>query len=392
MFKVSIKYIILLLASYIFAIVQGGNLPYRIFHGLLLTFLISFIYILIKQKNIKVQVKFNKRIYSSGEEHEFITVIKNYGILPAPYVILNNKAIEKINPKYNGDAIALNSDESIWVRNVVRFNKRGLYNFGEMNLKISDLFSVFERKRNINLNIPIKVYPKVHELSRFISNGSDIFKNAVSNKSNIEDLYSTKEIKKYSVGDNLKRVNWKVSAKHGELFVRNLDTVSGVESNLFLDMSKANILDIDDEAKEEQLIDLCTSIINYMQLRGIKTKLFINSAVYREFEVKNRDDFNELMEYFLIQKSDSENDFPMFITSNLNKVPRLSWIGIITANINKELKNNLIRLKDKGYNITVFYSVRTLRDISYNEILKKAQIECYSMFDIVNKHESKVKI
>lgn len=391
MFKVSIKFIILLLASYVFAIVQGGNLPYRIFHGLLLTFLISFFYILIKQKNIKVQVKFDKRIYSSGEEHEFITVLKNYGIFPAPYVFLNNKAIEKINSKYNGDAIALNSNDSIWVRNVVRFNKRGLYNFGEMNLKISDLFSIFERNRNITLNVPIKVYPKVYELSKFISNGSDIFKNAVSNKSSIEDLYSTKEIRKYNVGDNLKRVNWKVSAKHGELYVRNLDTVSGEESNIFLDMSKTNILNVDDETKEEQLIDLCTSIVNYMQLRGIKTKLFINSAVYRDFEVQSREDFNEMMEYFLIQKSDSENNFTRFINSNLNKIPRLSWIGIITTNISKELKDNLILLKDKGYNITVFYSAGALKDITYNEVLKRSRIECYSLFDLINKQGSRWK-
>lgn len=389
MFRVSIKFIILLFVSYIFAIVQGGNLPYRIFHGLLLTFFISLIYILVKQKNIKIQVKFDKKIYSSGEEHEFITVIKNYGIFPAPYVILNNKAIANINTKYNGDAIALNSNDSIWVRNVVKFNRRGLYNFGEMNLRFSDLFSIFERKRNINLNIPIKVYPKVYELTKFISNGSDIFKNAVSNKSSIEDLYSTREIRKYNVGDNLKRVNWKVSAKHGELFVRSLDNVSGEESNIFLDMSKANILNSEDETKEEQLIDMCTSIINYMQLRGIKTKLFINTEVYRDFEVKSREDFNELMEYFLIQKSDSNKEFTGFISSNINKVPRLSWIGIITTNINEKLKNNLILLKNKGYNITVFYSAGTLKDITYNEILKKVHIECYSLFDLLKKQGSR---
>lgn len=392
MFKVSIKFILLLLASYIFAIVQGGNLPYRIFHGLLLTFLVGFIYILIKKNDIKIQVKFDRKIYSSGEEHEFITIINNYGILPAPYVILNNKAIEQINPKYNGDAVALNPDDSIWVRNIVKFNKRGLYNFGEMNIKIGDLFSIFERKRNINLNVPIKVYPKVYELSRFTSNGSDIFKNAVSNKSNIEDLYSTKEIRKYNIGDNLKRVNWKVSAKHGELFVKNQDMVSGEESNIFLDMSKSNLLISDDETKEEQLIDLCSSIISYIQLRGIKTKLFMNTKISRILDIKSRDDFNELMELFLTQKSDSENDFSRFINSNLNKIPRLSWIGIITTNINKELKNNLILLKEKGYNITLFYSASSLKDIAYNDILKKSQIECYSLFDLISKQGSRVKI
>jgi len=392
MFRVSIKFILILLASYIFAIFQGGNLPYRIFHGLLITFLIGFVYILMKQKEIKIKVKSNTKIYSSGEEQEFITIINNFGFLPAPYVLLNNKAIEQINPKYNGDAVALNPADSVWVRNIVKFNKRGLYNFGEMSIKISDLFCVFERTRNINLNVPVKVYPKVYELSKFTSNGSDIFKNALSNVSNIEDLYSTKEIRKYNIGDNLKKVNWKVSAKHGELFVKNPDMVSGEESNIFLDMSKSNILISEDETKEEQLIDMCTSIINHMQLRGIKTKLFINTKVARNYDIKSRSDFIELMEFFLTQKSDSENDFSMFINSNINKIPRLSWIGIITTNVNRELKDNLLLLKDKGYNITVFYSAFSLKDITYNEILKKSQIECLSLFDLMSKQESKVKI
>lgn len=392
MFKVSIKFILLLLVSYIFAIVEGGNLPYGIFHGLLLTFLIGFIYILIKQKDIKIQVKFNNKIYSSGEEQEFTTIINNYGFLPAPYVLLYNNALEQINLKYNGDAVALNPADSVWIRNVVKFNKRGLYNFGEMSIKVSDLFSIFERKRNINLDIPIKVYPKVYEISKFTSNGSDIFKNAISNISNIEDLYSTKEIRKYNIGDNLKKVNWKVSAKHGELYVKNPDLVSGEESNIFLDMSKSNILISEDEIKEEQLIDLCASVISHMQLRGIKTKLFINTKLPRTFEIKSRNDFNELMEFFLTQKSDGENDFSMFINSYINKIPALSWIGIITTNVNRELKDNLLLLKDKGYNITVFYSTFSLKDITYNEILKKSQIECLSLLDIINKQESKVKI
>lgn len=238
--------------SYIFALVQGGNLPYRIFHGLLLTFLISLLYILFKPKNIIVQLKFNKAVYCTGDNHEFTTIIKNYGIIPAPYVVLKNKTLAKISPKYIGDAVWLGIDESKWLKTIVRFNSRGIYNFGEINLSISDLFSVFERSKSMNLSFPVKVYPKIYELDKFLIKGSDIFKNAVSSKTTIEDLYSTKDIRKYYQGDNLKRVNWKVSAKHGELYVRDLDTVSGEESNLFLDMSKDNFFNDNNEMIEEQ--------------------------------------------------------------------------------------------------------------------------------------------
>jgi uncharacterized protein (DUF58 family) len=391
MFKVSIKYVVLIIASYIFALVQGGNLPYRIFHGLLLTFGVSLIYILSKQKGIHIQIKFDKKIYSAGDNHEFVTIIKNYGILPAPYVILKNKTLAKVDQKYNGDAVWLNSDESKWIRSSVRFNQRGIYNFGEVHLIISDLFCIFEKSRNINLSIPVKVYPKVYELNKFLAKGSDIFKNTVSSSTNIEDLYSSRDIRKYFQGDNLKRVNWKVSAKHGELYVRDLDTVSGEESNLFVDMNKDNFVMEDSGTTEEQLIDLCSSVVNYMQLRGIKTKLFVNASIQRKFNIDNREDFNELMEYFITQKSDGESDFTKFVNSNLVKLPKLSWIGIVTTGVSRDLKDNLITMKDRGYNITIFYCATSLKDLSNMEILKKVGIDCYSFNELINGARSKVE-
>lgn len=392
MFKVSIKFIILLAGSYVFALVQGGNLPYRIFHGLLLTFGISLLYILSKQKNVKLQVKFDKKVYSAGDDHEFITIAKNYGILPVPYIIIKNAALAKINDNYNGDALWLNSDESKWIKNTVRFNQRGIYNFGEININISDLFSIFERNRKLNLSIPVKVYPKVYELDNFTANGSDIFKNAVSSRSSIEDQYSIRDIRKYNEGDNLKRVNWKVSAKHGVLYVRNLDTVSGDESNIFLDMNKENLNMDDHGIVEEQLVDLASSIINHMQLKGIKTNLFINSLSGRRFDIDDKENFNELMEFFITQKSDGEGDFSKFLSSNINRLPRLSWLGIVVSRVSRELKETLIDMKDKGYNISVFYCVSSLNDLSNIQILNKIGINCYSFNEIIKRPGSKVKV
>lgn len=387
MIKISIKFLILLIISYGFALFQGGNLPYRIFHGFLLTFLFGLIYIIVIPKSITIQVKFDKKSYNTGDENEFLTIVKNYGILPAPYVIVKNRSLAKINPKYSGNAVALNPTEVKFIKNSVKFNKRGIYNFGEIYFSISDLFSIFERKRNFNLSMPIKVYPKIYELNKFVANGSDIFKNAVSTKTNIEDLYSVREVRKYNLGDNLKRVNWKVSAKHGELYVKELETVSGEESNLFLDLGRHNTLLDDNGLMEEQLVDSCISIVNYMQLRGIKTNLYINSSTPKKLNIETRQDFNELMEYFISQKSDGENDFTKFVYSNLETIPRLSWIGIVVNDVTKDLKEQLIRMKDRGYNITIFYSASTLKDLTNMQILKKVGIECYSFNEIIKKPE-----
>jgi uncharacterized protein (DUF58 family) len=392
MFRISIKFLILLVLSYTFAFLQGGNLPYRIFYGFLLTFIFGFLYIITKSRSITIAIKCDKKVYNAGDEHEFVTITKNDGILPVPYIIIKNKNLTRINPKYNGNAIALNPLEIKFVRNVVRFNTRGVYNLGEVHFSISDLFSVFEMRKNVDLNVQIKVYPKIYELNKFIVNGSDIFKNAMSIKTNIEDLYSARDIRKYTLGDNLKRVNWKVSAKHGELYVKELESVSGEESNLILDLGRHNTLLDDNGLSEEQLVDFCISLVNYMQLKGVKTKLFINAKLPKKVHVESRQDFNELMEYFINQSSDGENDFNKFVYTSLDNIPRLSWIGVVVNEIDKFLREELIRIKDRGYNITVFYSGLTSRDLSNVKVIEKIGINCYSFNDLIKKQGGNMKL
>lgn len=385
MFRVSKKFLILLIVAFIFAFIQGGNLPYCIFYGIALTFFIGLIYIFAQIKAISVQVRFDKEMYSAGDTAQFSTIVKNYSILPSPYVLIKNSAMSNINSKYVSDCLCLNPDESKWIKNEIQFNQRGIYNFGDIYCSVSDMFYIFQRGKHINSYSVMKVYPRVQNISKFVSNGSDIFKNTVSSKTNIEDAYSTRDIRKYNEGDSLKRVNWKVSAKHGELYVKNFETVSGEESNLFLNMSKDNIDNDNSGVLEEALVDFCVSIVNYMQLKGIKSKLFINSLIERKFEVDSREDFIQLMEFFLTQKSDSESNFINYINSNLDKIPKLSWIGIITARIDDDMRDNLIMMKDKGYNLTVFYYANSLSKLENIKFLNRIGIQCLSFNEMINK-------
>jgi len=122
-----------------------------------------------------------------------------------------------------------------------------------------------------------------------------------------------------------------------------------------------------------------------MQLKGIETKAFINCSTNRYVTIDSREDFNNLIDFFVTQKSDGIQNFVRFINGNLNKIPKLSWIGIITTKITNRLRDTLISMKDYGYNITVYYSVDS-DDQFYNlQLLNKIGIECLNCCDILKK-------
>lgn len=385
MARINKKFIFFIFITFIFAFFQGGNLPYSIFYGFLVTFLAAIIYITTEKKALEFQVRFNRKVYSTLDEDEFSIVVKNLSILPAPYVTIQNKAFALVDPKYSGDNITLNPDEIKWIKNRVKFIKRGIYDFGELNITFSDLFHIFEGNKRITNKILIRVYPKIYTLNRITANGNDIFKSAFNTKSNIEDMYTIKDVRKYNPGDSLKKINWKVSAKHNELYVRNFDTVSAQESNLFLDLNIDNLRLDPTGGLEEQLVDFCASIVNHMNISGVRSKLIINSRTPKYFNVDNKEDFNELMEFFLIQESDSEVNFTRFINANMNRVPKSSWMGILTLTLDNFLMDNLVSIKDRGYNITVFYYADGLSIIEKAKFLKKVGIEAISFNEMLNK-------
>lgn len=384
MLKIKIKYFVFMILSYLFAYLQGGNLPYTIFYGFFVAFIIGLGSLIIHRKYIEVEVRFDKKIYSTGDTDRFTIIIKNQSILPSPYVTVKNKALNIIDSKYNGESVTLGVDEGRWLKHEACFRIRGIYNFGETQLSFKDIFCIFEVNKNLNNKILIKVYPKIYDIEKTIIKGSDIFKNAVSSKSSIEDMYSIKDIRKYRDGDNLKRINWKVSAKYNELFVRDFDTVSGQELNLFLDMHENNYELDRTGLMEEAMIDFSVSLVRSMMNKEIKTKLFINASQQEKFEIEEKMDFDKLMDYFLTQKSDCRHNFVKFINSNIHHVSSLGGVGIITTGVNSEITTNIMKLRERGYNILFFYC-SNYNNIKEIDLLNKVGVGCYNILTMQNR-------
>lgn len=383
------KFLILLFISFIYAYLQGGNFPYSIFYMFLCTFIFSLIYLLIIARNIVVDIKFTTDIFSTFQDTEVTTVIKNYGILPMPYVEIHNKVFYELDRNYRGHVFNLGMDENKRLRAKIKFLTRGIYDFGEFKVHLRDFCSLFNFTKVVKKENVIKVYPKVYSLGKLNFYGEDLFNDEVREKGNIREDYSISDIRKYRIGDNLRKIHWKISAKYGELYIKNFDTVTGEKTTVFLNMNKDDYFNEKGEEKEEELIDLCVSLINMGRIRGIKSILNICNYERKSFYVDKTNDFEEVMEYFLMHKSEGESEFDQFIIDNLSKIDRDSSIIIITPKINEKIKNNLMWLKGLGYKVIAFYSMANFENIENISILKQMGIRCISFNEVINKALSK---
>lgn len=383
MIRINIRFVILTILAYIFAYVQGGNLPYTIFYALFISLIFSIFTIFILSISIGIDIRMEERVYTCGDIAPISILANNRSIIPSPYVVIKNNIISLFNPKFIGELISLRFDETKNLKYNINFKNRGIYDIGSMSVSIRDLFCVFTVNKSIKKNTLVKVYPKIYELEKSILKSADIFKNATSTRSSIEDMYSVKDMRKYRDGDNLKRINWKVSAKLNELFVRNFETVSGQELNIFLDMNKSNYNMDREGILEEKMVDFCASLVNFAVLKDIKSKLYINCNGFIEYDVENKEDMQNLQELFLTQKSDGDFSFLRFINSHRNKLSSLSGVAIITGKISDALTNSLMNMQDVGYKIIVFYTNKTAEDMKNSEFLNKIGVECINICELI---------
>ena len=330
MIRVNKKIVVLSIVAFIFAYISGGNLPYSIFYVFLVSIVLGIIYMRMAKKSLNAKFKYDSKVYNVGDIANITIIVENLGIIPTPYVHVESKILGSLIEGYRGDLIFLGGDKSKWIKNKITFTKRGIYDFSDISLEANDLFYIFKSVKNIHNKLYIKVYPKVYDLSNINLSGRDSYENLINSKSGIDDFTLIKDIRKYNTGDNLKKVHWKLSAKHGELYVKNFDSISGMECNLFMNMHIDNLGNELFEIIEEDMVDFSVSLTKYMMINRIKTKLFIHAKQQKNIEVESKEDFPGLMEYFLKSKSDGTLEFTSFIKSNLRHIPKGNWIGIVS--------------------------------------------------------------
>lgn len=221
-------------------------------------------------------------------------------------------------------------------------------------------------------------------MASLASGGKDIFRDSIDFKGNNEDQFTIKDVRKYRQGDSLKRIHWKLSARYGEIYVKNFENISGEEAVIFVDLNKKNN-DYDIYGiYEEKVVDIAVSLINMMMKKDIGTKVYVNSKQPREFSILGREDFNSLLEYFINQESDSELDFSEYIQNNYYKIHRVNKLIAITCKIDEKIASNMVSIKNSGYSIALYYFLEDKKDIGLSEELKLRGIDCLGFEQLIN--------
>lgn len=236
------------------------------------------------KKHLSVNVKYNLSEACVGDRLELIETIENRKSLPLPvlyvkfsssrsfiYDDMNNSAIS--DHYYRNDIFSISGNQQVIRKQYFTTTSRGYYVISSIDLVATDLFMTRNYACMYDNHAALYVYPKQLYIKELIK-----LTNAITGRARQTKLYQDpltfRSIREYAPTDPMNDINWKATAKNGQLMVNtHFDSQNG---HVVL------LLNLDSHVTQRSynLAECCISVtatmLSHFQKEGLSFRLAIN--------------------------------------------------------------------------------------------------------------------
>ncbi len=192
--------------------------------------LVSYFWSYFVLHKLDLTVDFSRNKISAGEETEFVITLENLKPLPVFWLkafaylsggidFKESGYLQRIpgNRQYFEDGFRLNWYQRVKREYKLQPAKRGKYDIDRSVLSYDGFLGLFSRSKNITSPAELLVYPKLYPLmgEEFLPTqplGTNMSRGWI-----FQDRTNIVGVRDYQFGDDFKRINWKVSARHDKL-------------------------------------------------------------------------------------------------------------------------------------------------------------------------------
>lgn len=198
----------------------------------------SFLYSLCLKKNIKIErsnenlklaCKERVDIYFTVKNHSRLTAFTVYCFDQVPYLYVFNQG--------NKFLFTLRPYESKQLVYKISAQERGMYDIGPVKIQASDPLNLFPFDLEIPSVMKVMVRPARIKLITSTFPGFPQGNLKINNVC-YEDITSRRSIREYQNGDEQKRINWRTSAKFGNLYTNQFEDSYDAPFFVFLNLAE----------------------------------------------------------------------------------------------------------------------------------------------------------
>lgn len=265
---------------------------------------ISLIILSIERSKIKITMNVPVPVAEKGDQIQMQVNIKRGLPLPVGQIDLQTRCISGFTNQQKEEQLVVDHNGS--VNNKIIYDIYG-YHCGKVKIAIDsvrmkDIFGIFSLNKKINLTKEITFLPKIYETMVEVSEGVRHFAGETEEDepeaagSDHSQIY---QIRPYRPGDRLQTIHWKLTARNGELFVREAGEPICLAVGIFMDLYAA----FEDEMNNtEALIEAALSVSNALLEQNCRHFICWYDLVSKKLckrRIGKIEDIYELMSYLM---------------------------------------------------------------------------------------------
>ncbi len=236
-------------------------------------------------RNLKVDLQFEKEHIFEGESSNLYEIVVNQKRLPLSMLKVKFQTNRHLlfedcqgsrttDQFYRNDVFQVGGGEKLTRTLTFVGGKRGYYGINGVQLVGTDLFMTKQLVEARNLKRYLYVYPTVFDSAEFRRTLQQLNGEVLTKRHLLEDPFEYRGIREYQPYDDMRSVNWKATAKTGELKVNQKSFTALQAVRVFFNIEDMGILKKEEcvEASFQIVVGLC----EYFLGQGIRVSCYGN--------------------------------------------------------------------------------------------------------------------
>lgn len=341
--------------------------------GLILIFLIDLILLFSSKVGISGSRKVNDKL-SNFDRNKVQILFKSHLPFQIKYEVLDEIPAEFQLFDFNIKG-KLSARKAITLDYDLTPNERGIYQFGNTNVFVQSPLGFLQRKIVLATEQKIKVYPSFLRLNQFSLQNFKAHINEIGQKKirRIGHSMEFEQIKNYTMGDDIRTLNWKATAKHQKLMVNQYVDEKSQQVYCAIDKGRVMKMPFNGMSLLDYSINASLIFSNIVLQNQDRAGIFTFSKQLENL-VKSERRTNQLQKIseslYNVQSDFKESDFGKLYNSIKHKITQRGLILLFTNfesmdSLHRQLPY-LLGINKSHLLVVVFFRNTELEDFLYD--------------------------
>jgi len=294
-------------------------------------------------------------VMKEGQEREIRLTLRNEGVRRRYFFTVQDELPDGLEMVGEGRRLlsSLAADEEADLSYVLRARRRGVYQVGPALLAHADLLGLYDFEKRAGEPDELVVHPTPEDVPESWARASSLRARQRPRRRFRGEGTEFYGVRAYTAGDDLRRIDWKTTARRSQLAVREYERAEALDCVVALDLSSAHHRGEGDDSTLEMGVKAAASIAAHLLERGSSVGLV--AAGIEDWSLATSGDPRQMiriLDALARVKAETAQDFTGVLAGHRNYLPQGCMIAAISPDLRPELVGSAQALSRQGYAAT----------------------------------------